>query len=214
MASAGIPQGAPGLSRRSLVLVRHGESDLNAAGRFVGRSDPPLNPRGEGQARALAAEVARFAPEVVVASPLLRARRTADLASAHCEPARTVEVDERLREVDFGAWEGLTFDEAREADPSGFAAFESGRIDGFPGGESVQDVAGRMLPAVTAREATRALFVSHATVVRLTVAALLGLDLPAYRQALGRPAPCSWTELEETPGGWRLVAYNAGVGGG
>jgi 2,3-bisphosphoglycerate-dependent phosphoglycerate mutase/probable phosphoglycerate mutase len=200
----------PWPSPRSIVLVRHGESDLNAAGRFVGRSDPPLNARGEGQARDLASSVARFAPEVVVASPLARARQTAALASAACPPARGVETDERLCEVDFGAWEGLTFDEARATDPAGFTAFESGRIEGFPGGESVHDVAHRMLPAVTGRDVGRALFVSHATVVRLTVAALLGLDLAGYRQALARPAPCSWTELEETPAGWRLVAYNAG----
>ena len=203
------PQGRP--RRRSIVLVRHGESDLNAAGRFVGRSDPPLNARGERQARDLAASVARFAPEVVVASPLRRAHQTAELAAATCRPTGGVPVDERLREVDFGAWEGLTFDEVRERDPAGFAAFESGKIDGFPGGESVHDVAGRMLPAVTGREAGRALFVSHATVVRVTVAALLGLDLPAYRQALVRPAPGSWTQLEKTPAGWRLVAYNAEV---
>ncbi len=203
------PPGTP--RRRSIVLVRHGESDLNAAGRFVGRSDPPLNARGERQARDLAAEVVRFAPEVVVASPLRRAHQTAELGAATSRPAGGVEVDARLREVDFGAWEGLTFEEARERDSARFAAFESGRIDGFPGGESVQDVAGRMVPTVTGRDAGRVLFVSHATVVRVTVAALLGLELAVYRQALARPAPCSWTELEETPAGWRLVAYNAEV---
>ena len=197
--------------RRSIVLVRHGESDLNAAGRFVGRSDPPLNARGERQARDLGAKIARFAPDVVVASPLRRARQTAELGTATSRPAVVVEVDASLREVDFGAWEGLTFEEAREKDPARFAAFESGQIDGFPGGESVQDVAGRMLPEVTGRDQRRVLFVSHATVIRLAVAALLGLELAGYRQALARPAPCSWTQLEETPAGWRLVAYNSEV---
>ena len=177
----------------------------------MGRSDPPLNARGERQARDLATEIARFAPEVVVASPLRRARQTAELGAATSRPSRVVEVDARLVEVDFGAWEGLTFEEARQRDPAGFAAFESERIEGFPGGESVYDVAGRMLPAVTGRDAGRVLFVSHATVLRVTVAALLGLEPAGYRQALARPAPCSWTELQETPAGWRLVAYNAQV---
>ena len=77
-----------------LLLVRHGETDANRDGRYLGRADVPLNARGRAQAASLAAVLP--APDVVVSSPLLRARQTADaLATAFT-------VDERWTELDYG----------------------------------------------------------------------------------------------------------------
>jgi len=206
-----LEQAICGSGERSVVLIRHGETDANADGRFVGISDPLLNAQGERQATGLVAAVAAFEADRVVTSPLARARRTAEIAA---RSRLHVEIDDRLREVDFGRWEGVTDHEVREIDPVGHARFTSGVFSHFPGGESVLDVAERMVAAVTGQEARRVLFVSHATVVRVVVAALLGLDPQCYRKLLARPEPCAWTQLDETLSGWRLVTYNRAVSGG
>lgn len=204
-------QDTEGRRGRSIVLIRHGETDANVAGRFVGSSDPPLNAQGERRAAALAAAVAAFAADRVVTSPLARARRTAQLATGQ---RPDIEVDDRLREVDFGAWEGVPDSEVRCIDPEGYARFSSGTFSRFPGGEAVLDAAARMVAAVTDRNEPRVLLVSHATMIRLVVVSLLGLDPQRYRRVLARPDSCSWTQFEETSSGWRLVAYNREVAGG
>lgn len=85
-----------------LVLVRHGATEWSTAGRHTGRTDLPLLPEGEDQARLLAARLAAFHPADVVSSPRLRARRTAELAGF------TPTIDDDLQEWDYGPIEGLT----------------------------------------------------------------------------------------------------------
>ena len=81
-----------------LLLVRHGETEPNRLGRFLGRSDPPLTELGRQQARALAEVLP--APTLVISSPLQRAR---DTASAFGQP---VQVDDRWTELDYGELDG------------------------------------------------------------------------------------------------------------
>jgi 2,3-bisphosphoglycerate-dependent phosphoglycerate mutase len=192
-----------GASARTLVLVRHGETAGNRAERFVGSSDQPLTDLGEEQARRLVPMVDGFAPDVVLTSPLLRAWRTAELASG----GRALVVEPDLREVDFGAWEDRSFAEAAASHPEAFAAFDTGEIDGFPGGDRVQDVAGRLAAAVAARTEPRVLAVTHATALRVLVCALLGDPVTAYRRRIPRPANGSWTQLDLVDGTWRLTVY-------
>ncbi len=85
-----------------IVLVRHGQTRLNAEGRLAGHLDVPLTEAGEVQAKAVAeAVLARRAPTRVVSSPLLRARQTAAAVG------RPVVVDERGIELDYGAYDGV-----------------------------------------------------------------------------------------------------------
>jgi broad specificity phosphatase PhoE len=85
-----------------LYLVRHGETDWNAAGRLLSTTDEPLNTRGENQARDLAVAMAKIHWDRAISSPLIRARRTAEILLAeHTRPSKLV-VDERLVEMDFG----------------------------------------------------------------------------------------------------------------
>jgi probable phosphoglycerate mutase len=111
-----------------LVLVRHGRTAWNAAGRFQGQSDPPLDPGGLAQARRAATALRRLRPDLVISSDLRRARVGAKAVAAACGLASTgVFVDRALREVDLGAWEGLDHDEARRRFPDEYDAWYAPR---------------------------------------------------------------------------------------
>ncbi len=116
-------------------LVRHGETTWNAQGRFLGWHDPPLTARGRRQAERLRAELAGHDFAGVWSSDLSRAVETARLAWG--EPRE----DRRLREMDLGALEGLTWAELSRELRSRLVAFE-----GFdaPGGETFADFASRV----------------------------------------------------------------------
>jgi len=106
------------------ILIRHGESTWNAAGRWQGHGDPPLTPRGREQARRMATELLAEGIDVIIASDLQRAVQTAAILGdvVGIEP-RT---DARLRELDVGDWTGLTREEIADRAPAILAAFESG----------------------------------------------------------------------------------------
>jgi len=95
------------------LLIRHGETEWSLNGRHTGRTDLPLLPEGEAQARALRPKLAAFELAAVLTSPLLRARETCALAGL--EPLATVDPD--LAEWDYGAYEGLTTPEIRQTRP-------------------------------------------------------------------------------------------------
>lgn len=125
-----------------LIVVRHGETDWNAIGRLQGQQDIPLNGRGRQQAQAVGHTLKRLYPPIAgcrfVASPLGRARETMELmrSSMGLHPAE-YELDPRLKELTFGRWEGLTWDEVRRKDPEGAARREADKWAFVPpGGES------------------------------------------------------------------------------
>ncbi|MEO7070039.1 MAG: histidine phosphatase family protein, partial [Nostocoides sp.] len=93
---------APAVPSGHLVLLRHGETAWSKSGQHTGLTDIPLTANGEVLARAAGALLTRFHFTMVLASPLQRARRTAELAGL---PA---EVDPDLLEWDYGGYEGLT----------------------------------------------------------------------------------------------------------
>lgn len=132
-----------------LFLVRHGEVDANVELRYLGHRDDPLSEHGAWQAVQLGQALAALPVKAIYASPL---RRTADTAAqigrAHQLP---VHVDERLREAGFGDWEGLTRAEVLARSPQDgalLAAWEAHPGGAPPGGESLQDVQGRVLALV------------------------------------------------------------------
>jgi len=111
----------------TLLLVRHGETNWNAERRWQGHADVPLNDRGRKQARTLAEQLAGERIDVIYTSDLSRARDTADAVGARL--GVEVVVDPDLREIDAGAIEGLTAEEAR---PTPSACF--GRSTASPSG--------------------------------------------------------------------------------
>jgi broad specificity phosphatase PhoE len=126
-----------------LLLLRHGQTELSVQRRYSGHGDPELTPLGHAQAAGAAARIAKV-PDVVtvLTSPLRRARQTAALvAEATGAP---LNVREGLIETDFGAWEGLTFLEARDRDPQLHAEWLGSEEVAPPGGESFAAVGRRV----------------------------------------------------------------------
>jgi broad specificity phosphatase PhoE len=126
-----------------LLLLRHGQTELSVERRYSGHGDPELTSLGHAQAAGAAARLARV-PDVaaVLTSPLQRARQTAALvAEATGTP---LHIRERLIETDFGAWEGLTFAEARARDPQLHAEWLGSEEVAPPGGESFATVGRRV----------------------------------------------------------------------
>ncbi|WP_329032880.1 bifunctional RNase H/acid phosphatase [Streptomyces sp. NBC_01725] len=187
----------------TFVLLRHGETALTPEKRFSGSGggDPELSAVGRRQADAVAtALAARGTIQAIVSSPLLRCRRTADAVATRL--GLNVDVQDGLRETDFGAWEGLTFTEVRERYPDDLSAWlASPGVAPTGGGESFNAVATRVAAtrdALLARYAGRTvLVVTHVTPVKTLV-----------RLALGAP-PESLFRMELSAASLSAVAYYA-----
>ena len=194
-----------------IVLVRHGESEWNAVGRWQGHSDIGLSPLGRRQAAATAAFVARYEPEVrmVVSSDLERVTQTAEPAARAL--GLPLKIDRRLREIDVGWWSGLTTGQIKARDPGAFAAYRAGEDVPRGGAETETQLRSRVVAAVNDLRAECApgtlLVFSHGGPVRAMVGHVLGMSVTAQR-ALGGPANCSRTVLEDRDGTVLLRCYN------
>jgi probable phosphoglycerate mutase len=191
----------------TLHLVRHGDTAQSAEGYFAGDIDPPLTERGQKQALALG----RLAPSLklaqVYASPKLRARQTAEPILAATQAPLVVE--EGLREIAYGAWEGRKESEIRATDPDAYNAWSlDPALVSPPGGESAFAIAARALPVlVRARRdhpTGNVLFVSHKATIRVIVCALLGVPLGRFRDRVSCPT-ASVTTFEFGERGAMLV---------
>jgi len=181
-----------------ILLARHGETAWNAEGRYQGQSDIPLSPVGEAQARALGERLRDVPLTRAVASPLGRARRTAELALG--ERADLLTTDPGLMEIAHGTWEGLLASEIRAADPDRLQAWRDTPHDVLmPGGESLQHVFDRAWPALLRATAglgadDTLLVVAHDAVNRVLLCHVLGI--PFGRLWTFRQAPTTLNLLE------------------
>jgi alpha-ribazole phosphatase len=168
-----------------LLLLRHGETDWNASGRYQGQQDISLNAAGRRQAADLARRLADRPLHAIYASELARAWETA-LAVGEVQGV-VVRPEPRLRELSFGAWEGLTYRQIGQQDPEGLARWNADRVNRAPpGGESLGAMAARLRDLIdeiraTYDEGTVAL-VSHGGTIRIILCLLLGHPLGAYWQ--------------------------------
>ncbi|MPQ97460.1 histidine phosphatase family protein [Modestobacter sp. I12A-02628] len=203
----------PDIAVPRLVLWRHGRTAWNAAGRFQGQLDPPLDATGHQQAREtaplLAAAGVGAADSVLVSSDLVRAVQTATaLGDLLGLPLRC---DERLRENGLGSWEGLTRDEVAERFPDQFADWMAGRPVPGRGGEQPPEVAARALAALAdLPPAPVAVVVTHGGTSLRMIEALLELG-SQQRRVLGPLGNCRWSELRSRDGRWRLTQHNTGL---
>jgi broad specificity phosphatase PhoE len=125
----------------TLILTRHGQA-ASADIMLGGQLDVPLTPSGRQEADALTGRLAGVRLDRLISSPMLRALETAQTIAI----GRPVEVDERLRELDYGQWESLTYEEIEARDPALRARWDHDPGSTHsPGGESGEDVAARAL---------------------------------------------------------------------
>jgi probable phosphoglycerate mutase len=175
-------------------LVRHGETEWTVSKKHTGRTDIELTPAGEEQAKALGPVLAEHEFEIVLTSPRVRARRTAELSGF-----ADAEVDERLVELDYGEYEGRTTAEIREERPDWLLW-----RDGSPGGESMDEAAARadgVIERIARLEGDVLLF-GHGHFSRVLGARLLGLPASDGRLLVLGPGSLSVIGAEH---GYRAI---------
>ena len=176
---------------QEIYFIRHGETQWSLSGRHTGRTEIPLTPHGEEQARELGERLRTLAFSQVLTSPRRRARQTLELAGL-LSPA---EIDPDLSEWDYGDYEGLTTAQIRTLRPE-WNVYR----DGCPGGEApaqVSDRADRVIARLAAKEGEIALF-SHGQFGCVLAARWIGLPVTeGQRFSLG---PASVNILGYNPG--------------
>ncbi|MDH6131927.1 broad specificity phosphatase PhoE/ribonuclease HI [Kitasatospora sp. MAA4] len=182
----------------TFVLLRHGETALTPQKRFSGSggSDPELSEKGLWQAeRAADAFAARGDIQAVVSSPMLRTRQTAEAVARRL--GLTVRIEEGLRELDFGDWEGLTFAEVQQRHPEDLDAWlASSRAKPTGGSESFTTLAQRIgvtRDRILSRYPGKTvLVVSHVSPIKTLVRLALGAPPDAvYRMELAAASVCA-----------------------
>ena len=197
------------MARTRLVLVRHGQTDGNASGRFQGQMDVPLNEHGRAQAAVLAPYVAALAPRGVVASDLSRAQETAAIVAASCH--LPVETDAALREIHVGGWQWRTPEDVVAEAPWFEEFLRAGRDfrrsdTGETASEAGERVRGALERVGHEHPVQTTVVVGHGLALRVGLAFLLGLDFAGSNNLSGL-WNCSWTVLEHRDR-WRLLSYN------
>jgi broad specificity phosphatase PhoE len=202
---------------RRLLLLRHGRTAWNSIGRAQGLADVELDEVGHAQAAAVAPQLAALRPAALWTSDLTRARQTC----GYLERATglSAKVDERLREFDVGARQGMTADQFEEAFPEAYAAWRSGEdMVRVPGSEATPEVAARMAPALTESLESLAagetgIVVTHGACLKVGLMALLGWPQSQAADLRG-VGNCSWVTLAEAGRGGRLrlEGYNQSLG--
>ncbi|WP_330253269.1 histidine phosphatase family protein [Nocardia sp. NBC_00565] len=203
---------------RTLILLRHGQTEWNAADRMQGQIDTDLTELGRRQAKEAARELVSRNAIAIVSSDLRRAFDTASALAEHADVP--VVLDPRLRETNLGDWEGLTHLEVDADYPGARVAWRLDAAYTPPGGESKLEVGARSLPVVRELFAERQdwpgrsiILVAHGGLIAALTAALLDLP-PRNWPALGGLANTSWVQLSshgpsiDQPG-WRLDVWNA-----
>jgi broad specificity phosphatase PhoE len=188
-----------------LLAIRHGDTESARERRFAGGRDVPLTAHGRQQCEAVAQALSGVALAAVYASPLGRARTSAELIAApHQLPVR---VAPAFREMSFGEWEGLTRAEVAVRFPAEFERWATTptRVTP-PGGEPLETVAARVAEGVVALGETHpggtVVLVSHAIVTRLIVLAALGLGADRLWSVDASPAGITEIEYQD---GWITV---------
>ncbi|HLG56554.1 MAG TPA: histidine phosphatase family protein [Vicinamibacterales bacterium] len=183
-----------------VVLVRH--ASAAGQGRFLGQRDAPLSALGRRQVPALVEKLRAYPVEAIYCSDLSRTRTTA--AAVARRRRISPEVRPQLREMDFGRWEGLSWDEVVERFPALAKRWVSGRsIVSVPGGEPMvrfkTRVTRELKRIVAAGPGRCVVVVTHAGVIRIALGAALGLD-DRHLFRIAQP-PCAVSVIDYFRGG-------------
>ena len=180
-----------------LILIRHGQTEWNATGRWQGQADPPLNAVGREQAQRTAQELQTQQIEVLISSDLKRARETAEIIAAAFK--MEVQLDPRLREINLGDWQGLYSTEIRARWPQEMEEWHDAPLSVRPPhGETIAELADRVLQAVEDiaqhYPQQRMGIVAHELPIAVITTHAAGIPLAQLRQHM--PPNAAWREVE------------------
>jgi probable phosphoglycerate mutase len=191
-------------------FLRHGETAWNAEGRLCGSTDVPLSDAGRRQAQALAQRLQSTSVESLYSSPLSRALETAQVIgeAIGCQPV----LDNRLVELNYGAWEGQTFEAIKRAAPAVYQAWDAdpGSL-APPEGETGVHLIARVTPFLAElaqrHQTGNVVVVCHKTVCRLLACHIMGTPLAEYRRRI--PMENAALNIFEAVGeNWHVVTLN------
>jgi broad specificity phosphatase PhoE len=191
----------------TIHLVRHGDTAQAADGIFCGDLDPPLTARGREQAELVGKAASALKLTALYCSPKLRARQTAEPIAR--VSGLTPDVQDGLREIAYGSWEGRKETEIHATEPAAYNAWhDDPGLYSPPGGETAFAIAARALPVIRLVQERHAaghvMLVSHKATVRILVCALLGIPLQRFRTHVACPTT-SITSFELGPEGALLI---------
>jgi broad specificity phosphatase PhoE len=161
-----------------LILARHGETEWNVGKIFRGRADVNLDAVGVKQADLLGKYLGNCRLEAVYSSPLKRALDTATIVARYQKVG--VHTAEDIIDLDYGEWQSLSEQQVERLYPALLKEWHNSPHKArIPGGESLEDVRGRVIELVNdvlSRHQGRILLVSHRVVLKVLICSLLGLD--------------------------------------
>lgn len=163
-----------------IILVRHGQTTINAEKKLSGHSDPPLTEEGKEQAGRVAEGLASYKIDRLFASPMQRAVDTARAISENS--ALEIETDKRLIEQNFGQWEGKSYSEIFKLIPGGPEGLLRGPFLGrFPAGEGTKQFVARVMGVfrdfiLNETEGQTIAVVTHSGVIVILLCHFLGID--------------------------------------
>jgi broad specificity phosphatase PhoE len=166
------------------LFMRHGETPWNREGRVMGKSPIELDDEGRRQVESAIPLARALAPNLIVSSPLARARQSAEIIGHGVGIAEIIE-DPRLSEVEYGRWEGMVYDDLIK--DAYYIHYRERPLDEpTPGGETMYDVQARGVDAVrhtiAANRGKRVLFVSHGDIIRTVLCHFMRLGLENFRR--------------------------------
>jgi probable phosphoglycerate mutase len=185
----------------TIYFIRHGETILTPERRFSGQggSDPELSEVGLKQAEAVAKEIAARKPDLIISSPMVRTRQTAEAIQKAV--ALDIHFDEAWVECGFGEWDGLTVAEVQKLFPNEWDAWVSTTDFAPQGGESYEDVATRIEIALQdlalEHPGKKIVVVTHNVVVKAVACLIMGVPIDTFFHI--DIAPCSITTANIWP---------------
>ena len=192
------------------VLVRHGQTEWNRIERFRGRADVPLNETGLAQAEATGRRVAaQWQPAAIYSSPLSRAIKTAEAIGRYVD--LPVKIHPDLTDIDYGDWQGLTPEEARNRWPGEIDAwYNQPHLAHIPGGETLDDLRARAMKMVTelvgSHPRKTLVLIGHTVINRIILLGVLGLGNERFWRI--KQDTCAINVFEAEGGDFTLVSLN------
>ncbi len=185
-----------------LLLVRHALPDGAPKGAFLGRTDLPLSAEGRRQSSALRPLLRRFKPGACYCSPLLRARQTTEILLDRTNIS--IQIDDELREIDFGQWERKTFEEVASENARAIKRWSSFEHKfAFPNGESLGGFLARIRRVarrLSADPTETVLVVTHGGVIRSMICRFLRIRPRDYLLFDVAHATCAVIEVFDNKG--------------